>query len=98
MQKLNEKEIEERMKEINSTWMIENDFISKEFLFKDFVQAFAFMTAVAAIAEKQQHHPNWENVYNKVHISLSTHNAGGVTEKDFQLAKEVDTVINHLTL
>ena len=98
MQKLNEKEIEESMKEINSTWMIENDFISKEFLFKDFVQAFAFMTAVAAIAEKQQHHPNWENVYNKVHISLSTHNAGGVTEKDFQLAKEVDTVINHLTL
>ena len=75
MQKLNENEIQERMREINSTWLIENDFISKEFLFKDFVQAFAFMTTVAEIAEKMQHHPNWENVYNKVHISLSTHAA-----------------------
>ena len=83
MQKLNEKEIEERMKEINSTWMIENDF----------VQAFAFMTTVAEIAEKMQHHPNWENVYNKVHISLSTHDAGGLTEKDFRLAKEIDLAI-----
>ena len=94
MQKLNENEIQERMREINSTWLIENDFISKEFLFKDFVQAFAFMTTVAEIAEKMQHHPNWENVYNKVHISLSTHDAGGLTEKDFLLAKEIDATIN----
>jgi len=61
--------------------------------FKDFRQAFSFMTQVAMIAEKMDHHPNWSNVYNEVHIELTTHSAGStVTEKDHQMAREIERV------
>jgi 4a-hydroxytetrahydrobiopterin dehydratase len=66
------------------------DAISREFVFKDFNRAFAFMTQVALAAEKRDHHPEWSNVYNKVRITLSTHDAGGVTEKDLDLARFID--------
>jgi 4a-hydroxytetrahydrobiopterin dehydratase len=62
-------------------------------MFNNFVQAFSFMTAVALIAEKLDHHPNWKNVYNKVNIALTTHEADGLTTSDFQLAKEIDQII-----
>ena len=68
----------------------ECDFICRDFLFKDFVEAFAFMTEVALLAEKADHHPNWSNVYNQVKIALSTHDAGGLTLKDLKLAAEID--------
>jgi 4a-hydroxytetrahydrobiopterin dehydratase len=73
-------------------WQRENDrdAITREFQFKDFNRAFAFMTQVALAAEKADHHPEWFNVYNKVRITLSTHDAGGVTEKDLQLAAFID--------
>ena len=64
-----------------------------EIIFKDFVEAFSFMTAVAIIAEKSDHHPNWQNTYNKVNIALSTHDADGLTNKDFLLAKGIDQII-----
>lgn len=71
---------------------IDNKLIA-EFQFDDFVSAFAFMTKVAMLAEKMDHHPFWTNVYNKVTIELSTHDAGNVvTEKDHQLAKEIDKI------
>lgn len=66
--------------------------ISRSFAFKDFSQAFAFMTRVALAAEKADHHPDWSNSYNKVEITLSTHSAGGLTSKDIALAKAIDTV------
>jgi 4a-hydroxytetrahydrobiopterin dehydratase len=66
------------------------DAITKEFAFKDFNRAFAFMTQVALYAEKADHHPEWFNVYNKVRITLSTHDAGGVTDKDLKLAAFID--------
>jgi 4a-hydroxytetrahydrobiopterin dehydratase len=66
------------------------DAITREFVFGDFNRAFAFMTQVALAAEKADHHPEWTNVYNKVRITLSTHDAGGVTQKDLDLARFAD--------
>jgi 4a-hydroxytetrahydrobiopterin dehydratase len=66
------------------------DAITREFLFSDFVTAFAFMTRIALVAEKQDHHPEWFNVYNRVTITLTTHDAGGLTENDIALALVAD--------
>ncbi|MCL4714802.1 MAG: 4a-hydroxytetrahydrobiopterin dehydratase [Hyphomonadaceae bacterium] len=66
------------------------DAIRKEFRFKDFNAAFAFMTRVALFAEKHDHHPEWTNVYNRVEATLATHDAGGVTDKDVMLAHFMD--------
>lgn len=72
-------------------WKEENDKLKKDFSFKNFTEAFGFMTKVALEAEKMDHHPNWSNVYNKVSIELSTHSAGNkVTEKDRKLAGIID--------
>jgi 4a-hydroxytetrahydrobiopterin dehydratase len=64
--------------------------IRRRFVFADFAQAFAFMTEVALAAEKRDHHPEWSNVYNRVEIVLTTHDAGGLTEKDIDLARVCD--------
>lgn len=75
-------------------WVEDNNQLKKTFQFKDFVNAFAFMTKVAIIAEKMDHHPNWSNVYNQVTIKLSTHDAGDVvTDKDRKLAEAIDNLI-----
>jgi 4a-hydroxytetrahydrobiopterin dehydratase len=66
------------------------DAIGKKFVFKDFNQAFGFMTCAALVAEKMDHHPEWFNVYKTVEVTLSTHDAGGVTELDVKLAAEMD--------
>ena len=76
-------------------WKLNANSISKEFTFKNFVQAFGFITQVALEAEKLDHHPNWENVYNKVTITLSTHDAGGLTELDFKLAKKINKILEN---
>lgn len=74
-------------------WKEADNKLQATFKFKDFVEAFAFMTQVAFHAEKMNHHPNWHNVWNTVEIHLNTHDAGGVvTEKDHQLAKVIDEV------
>lgn len=70
------------------------DAITRQFKFKDFSEAFAFMTRVALLAEKAGHHPDWSNVYNKVSISLSTHDAGGLSEKDIALANKIDALLS----
>jgi 4a-hydroxytetrahydrobiopterin dehydratase len=66
------------------------DAIVRAFRFKDFNDAFAFMTRVALLAEKMDHHPEWFNIYNRVEVVLATHDAGGVTEKDITMAKAMD--------
>jgi 4a-hydroxytetrahydrobiopterin dehydratase len=75
-------------------WEEKNNTLYRKFEFRNFSEAFAFMTRVALEAEKMDHHPDWSNVYNKVEISLSTHSAGDVvTEKDRKLAKKIDGLI-----
>jgi 4a-hydroxytetrahydrobiopterin dehydratase len=66
------------------------DAITRKFEFKDFNAAFGFMARAALLAEKMDHHPEWFNVYNKVEVTLSTHDAGGVTQKDIDLATAMD--------
>ncbi len=74
-------------------WKEENNSLTKTFQFKNFSEAFAFMTRVAFIAEKMNHHPTWKNVYNKVEITLNTHDAGNtVTEKDRKMADSIDAL------
>ena len=69
------------------------DAIRRDCGFKDFSEAFAFMTRVALLAEKAGHHPEWSNVYSKVTIALTTHDAGGLSQKDIALAREIDTLL-----
>lgn len=74
-------------------WKEENNRLTKTFKFSNFVEAFGFMTKVALLAEKQNHHPFWTNVYNTVTIELNTHDAGNiVTDKDHSLAKAIDQI------
>ncbi|CAN5799228.1 hypothetical protein BH10BAC3_BH10BAC3_17900 [soil metagenome] len=75
-------------------WQEQDNKLSRTFKFKDFSEAFAFMTRVAIEAERMNHHPNWSNVYNTVEINLNTHDAGDiVTEKDRKLAKVIDELL-----
>jgi len=68
------------------------DAITKKFVFKDFSEAFGFLTRAALAAEKMDHHPDWSNVYKTVEVTLSTHDAGGLTEKDIKLAEAMDKI------
>jgi 4a-hydroxytetrahydrobiopterin dehydratase len=90
MKPLTPEQIDKELQALES-WTFEDDKIHKEFTFTDFKEAFSFMVKVAFEAENQVHHPEWFNVYNKVSVSLSTHDAGGkVTEKDIKLAKAIE--------
>ena len=93
MEPLNESEVKARMNRIDSEWIVKGKFIHRELLFKNFIEAFSFMTAVALVAEKSSHHPNWTNSYNKVTIELNTHDADGITDKDFALAEAIDKIV-----
>jgi 4a-hydroxytetrahydrobiopterin dehydratase len=70
------------------------DAISRQFLFADFSQAFAFMTRVALLAEQQDHHPEWSNVWNRVDILLTTHDAGGLSARDIKMARAIDALLD----
>jgi 4a-hydroxytetrahydrobiopterin dehydratase len=87
--KLSDAEVRERLGHVPG-WNVEGEKLRREFKFSDFVAAFGFMTRVALLAEKADHHPEWFNVYNKVRIDLTTHDAGGLSERDFELAKQID--------
>jgi len=82
---------EAALKHLPGHWKAAPDHksIHQSFTFKSFAEAFSFMTHVALIADKMDHHPNWSNVYNKVDITLTTHDSGGVTQKDLDLAKAI---------
>ena len=70
-----------------------SDKLYRKFMFADFVEAFGFMSKVALLAERMDHHPEWSNVYNRVEIYLTTHDAGGITERDFDLAQRIDRLL-----
>ena len=94
MPKLTAKERDKALTSLKG-WVYDEtaDAISHEFKFKDFSEAFAFMTRVALLAQAADHHPEWSNVYNKVSITLTTHDAHGVTEKDTALAAAIDKLL-----
>ena len=73
-------------------WALQNGRLARDFKFKTFVEAFGFMTGIALHAEKLNHHPDWSNSYNKVHVELSTHSAGGITTLDVQLAEKINAL------
>ena len=80
--------------EKNPSWVIDNKTIKKEFKFKNFIEAFGFMSKVAILSEKMDHHPNWHNIYNKVIINLTTHDMSGITTNDIKLAEAIDKLID----
>jgi len=86
--KLNEPEIAAELQKLKG-WTVEHGKLHRVFEFRDFVQAFGFMTQVALAAEAMGHHPDWSNAWNKVTIDLTTHSAGGLTQNDFGLAGKI---------
>ena len=89
--KLSDSEIQKKLGDLNG-WTIEDGKLHKEFQFKDFIAAFGFMTQLALVAESMNHHPEWFNVYNRVTIDMSTHDADGITELDFKFAESADAL------
>ncbi len=92
MMRLSQTDIDEELKSL-SGWSVVNEKLHKEFLFDSFNQAFGFMTRAAMEIEKMNHHPEWFNVYNKITIELTTHDAGGITKNDVNLAKILDSLV-----
>lgn len=93
MEALSELAIKEKLESMGG-WEYADNAIHTSIQFSDFKDAFAVMTRIAFEAESLNHHPDWTNVYNTLHISLTTHDAGGVTENDFQLAAIIDSLVN----
>ncbi len=91
MMKLSKTDIDEELKSLQG-WSIVNEKLHKEFQFDSFNQAFGFMTRAAMEIEKMNHHPEWFNVYNKITIELTTHDAGGITKNDVNLAKILNSL------
>ena len=84
-------EIQEFIVDYDS-WSLENNKLHREYIFNNFIEAFAFMTKVALIAESNNHHPEWFNVYKKVVIDLTTHESKGITKLDFELAQKIEQI------
>ena len=92
MTKYNKEEVVPMLLNLND-WQFNSDGIEKKFQFKDFTEALGFIVKVGVISEKMNHHPELFNVYNKVNIRLTTHDASGVTDKDIKLASEIDGLL-----
>ena len=93
MTKLTEAQIQERLKDLPD-WEYEDNAIHTSLEFENFKEVFSTMTRIAFEAESRNHHPDWHNVYNELNITLSTHDAGGVTENDFDLAFAIEDILN----
>ena len=90
--KMTDKEVAGRLGELGG-WKLRSGQLHKEFQFADFSEAFGFMSRVALLAEKQNHHPEWTNVYDRVAVSLSSHDVGGISGRDFKLASAIDALL-----
>ena len=88
---LDEGEVAEQLAALDG-WEMADGMLHREFTFADFSEAFGFMTRVALAAEKMDHHPNWSNVWNRVVVDISSHDAGGLTPRCFELARRIDTI------
>jgi 4a-hydroxytetrahydrobiopterin dehydratase len=90
---LSQDDIIQILDQYDEKWIIKDSGkkVKKEFKFKSFIEAFSFMTKIAIYAEKKDHHPEWSNVYNRVEICLTTHDAGGLTEKDIDLIEFIES-------
>jgi len=97
MEPLKLNEVQQYLKLHLKNWSVVDGPIRREFKFRNFVEAFSFMTAVGMEAEKANHHPDWSNSYNKVNIRLETHSAGGITKNDLDLAARIDTIYYNYT-
>ena len=97
IEKYQRQKIDKLLIDLNKTcaspWQLRNEKLYKQFKFEDFATAFGFMSSVAICAERADHHPEWSNVYNKVDIELTTHEASGITERDFALASQIENFI-----
>ncbi|WP_435577546.1 4a-hydroxytetrahydrobiopterin dehydratase [Gilvibacter sp.] len=89
--KLSDDQIQQALQELPD-WRYEDGFIKTEIVCADFKAAFSLMTRIAFEAEALNHHPNWDNVYNRINISLQTHDAGGITDYDIQLARTINAL------
>ncbi len=92
MKALSKEELSVFLRDQLPGWTLSEASISRDLLFRSFTEAFSFMTAVALAAEKMDHHPDWANSYNRVHIVLTTHSAGGITQNDLDLAVKINQV------
>jgi 4a-hydroxytetrahydrobiopterin dehydratase len=88
-------QIQEAIAELG-TWTLENGKLHREYRFRNFVQAFGFMAQAALLAERAAHHPEWFNVYNRVVVDLTTHEAQGITQKDLDLAREMEQIAGQM--
>ena len=83
----------QQLQQERPAWEVDDSAMRRSIVFKDFVEAFGFMSRVALLAEGRNHHPNWSNVYNRVSISLSTHDLGGLSDLDVELAAAIDQLL-----
>ena len=91
-QKLSPADIEQALAKIPE-WGLDQQKLFRHFVFENFIEAFGFMSQVALVAETMNHHPEWSNVWNRVEIHLTSHDAGGITERDFSLAARIDSLL-----
>ena len=89
--RLTDEQVNEALSEL-SGWDLSDGKLHREFKFADFVQAFSFMSSIALVAERMDHHPEWFNVYNRVVIDLRTHDCDGISERDLELARRIDSL------
>lgn len=90
--KLTEDQIKKELENL-SGWKVVNGKLHKDFVFKDFIEAFGFMCTASMHIEKMNHHPEWFNVYNKINVDLMTHDAGGITQNDINLARILNSLV-----
>ena len=89
--RLTDEQVNEALSEL-SGWDLSDGKLHREFKFADFVKAFSFMSSIALVAERMDHHPEWFNVYNRVVIDLRTHDCDGISERDLELARRIDSL------
>ncbi len=94
--KLNEQDLASAIQRLPG-WSLQNQKLHRDYKFADFAHAFGFMATAAVLVEKMNHHPEWSNVYNRVSIDLTTHDAGGITQKDLQLAEVLEKIASKLS-
>lgn len=92
IEKMTPQQVQAELKNLEG-WALKNGKLHRELKFKNFVQAFGFMTQVAILAEKANHHPEWSNVYNQVTVELTTHECNGISKRDFDLGKKINELL-----